>query len=124
MRNKNISSFAKFFKEQKKYASAYHELMDATQNESVALDEIVDIVNKYPALISALLRSINSVGHSVEYRIKEVRSAIRLLGFRRLLNIAFIVRDNTRNKSSEELITEDTQNIYIIDERPELVVAK
>jgi putative nucleotidyltransferase with HDIG domain len=70
----------------------------ATSRDEVSLDEIVEVVQKDPALCVRVLRMANSAFVSPEQRIDDIMTAVQMLGVRRVRTLAqalFTMRGST-----------------------------
>ncbi|MFG0334811.1 MAG: HDOD domain-containing protein [Maioricimonas sp. JB049] len=53
----------------------------------VDLRQVADLISARPGLESFVMTAANSVGHGLEYRVRDARHAVVLLGIRRMLRL-------------------------------------
>ncbi len=66
-------------------------ILRLTESESSSLDELREVIQTDPILVSKILRRLNSSYFGLSHKVKEIGQAVNLLGFREIRNLALTV---------------------------------
>ncbi|MCA9249070.1 MAG: HDOD domain-containing protein [Planctomycetales bacterium] len=66
-------------------------IIAVANDENSSADDLLHLVSSDPALATRLLRTVNSARYALKQRVGDLRSAISLLGFREVRNLAVTV---------------------------------
>jgi putative nucleotidyltransferase with HDIG domain len=66
-------------------------ILQLTENESTSGDELREAIQSDPVLVARILRRLNSSYYGLSHKVADVRTAVSLLGFREIRNLALTV---------------------------------
>jgi len=66
-------------------------VIEVVNDESAGADDLLEVVQLDPALGVRILRTVNSAYYSLRYKVRDLKSAINLLGFDEVRNLALTV---------------------------------
>jgi HD-like signal output (HDOD) protein len=66
-------------------------ILQLTENDSTSADELREAIQSDPVLVARILRRLNSAYYGLSHKVADVRTAVSLLGFREIRNLALTV---------------------------------
>jgi HD-like signal output (HDOD) protein len=66
-------------------------ILQLTDNESANVDELREVIQGDPALVARILRRLNSSYYALSQKVSDLKTAVSLLGFREIRNLAMTV---------------------------------
>ena len=66
-------------------------ILQLTENDSAGADELREAIQSDPVLVARILRRLNSSYYGLSHKVADVRTAVSLLGFREIRNLALTV---------------------------------
>lgn len=66
-------------------------ILKLTENESASTEELREAIQSDPVLVARILRRLNSSYYGLSHKVSDIRTAVNLLGFREIRNLALTV---------------------------------
>ena len=66
-------------------------ILQLTENEAASADDLREAIQSDPVLVARILRRLNSAYYGLSHKVADVRTAVSLLGFREIRNLALTV---------------------------------
>lgn len=71
--------------------TAAQKLLELTDDENASVDELREVIQSDPALVARILRRLNSSYYALSQKVSDLKTAVSLLGFREIRNLAMTV---------------------------------
>ena len=71
--------------------TAAQKVLELTDDENASVDELREVIQSDPALVARILRRLNSSYYALSQKVSDLKTAVSLLGFREIRNLAMTV---------------------------------
>ncbi len=94
------------------FPATAQKILELTSGENVNGDEVREVIQTDPALVANILRRVNSSIYALSTKVADVRTAVNLLGYREIRNLAMTVFLSKFNEKPSDHGQYKRQNLW------------